>query len=559
MALQIRGDQLKGIKNDSIAAVDANHDGIDLAKLNLTQGATFSGALVLSNDNEHSGILSVSNTTDSTSHTDGSLIVSGGVGIAKKLFVNSDADISGSLVVDGDVTLGSDTNDTITIKGNLQVDGTTTTINSTELTVDDLNIIVASGAANSAAANGAGLTIDTGEASEGDNPQFTWYSVGGTERFELNKAIKFEGAVTVDNNMTLSSNRSLQMTNGSGSTTINLSGTDGSITSASLSCSGNIATSGGSVSGVSISDGTASMSGGNLTSLNSVTSSSFQNAASSATFSVSSAGAVSAASLTSSGAIQFGSLSDGSVSLGGFVPSSVGAATFISSHDNDTSIPTSAMIQDYVDYKFQNTSLSGDVTGDLTGDIKNSDGTLVLDNGSDTVGLVIYSGDGTQDVFSAGTDGSDAYFEGDIRKEDNTVLVDIDDANGVYFKGKVSDITNHEITQLSDVSISANGLGVRDMLMVNSSNEIENVYEVIKYVSVDMTAGKGESQAVSLDVDRNADYESIAMVFLNGQKLRYGADSSTNDFYFSAAGTITFQASTLASGDELEIRYIVAS
>src|SRR6056300_1318996 len=49
---------------------------------------------------------------------------------------------------------------TVVIAGNLQVDGTTTTINSTTLEVDDLNITLASGAANAAAANGAGITVD---------------------------------------------------------------------------------------------------------------------------------------------------------------------------------------------------------------------------------------------------------------------------------------------------------------------------------------------------------------------------------------------------------------
>jgi hypothetical protein len=61
-------------------------------------------------------------------------------------------------------THGDDTG-TLVVAGNLQVDGTTTTINSTELTVDDLNIVVASGAADAAAANGAGITIDGANAS----------------------------------------------------------------------------------------------------------------------------------------------------------------------------------------------------------------------------------------------------------------------------------------------------------------------------------------------------------------------------------------------------------
>ena len=55
-----------------------------------------------------------------------------------------------------------DNTGTVVIAGNLQVDGTTTTINSTTVEVDDLNITLASGAANSAAADGAGITIDLG-------------------------------------------------------------------------------------------------------------------------------------------------------------------------------------------------------------------------------------------------------------------------------------------------------------------------------------------------------------------------------------------------------------
>ena len=49
---------------------------------------------------------------------------------------------------------------TVTIPGNLTVSGTTTTVNSTVVTIADLNITLASGAADAAAADGAGLTID---------------------------------------------------------------------------------------------------------------------------------------------------------------------------------------------------------------------------------------------------------------------------------------------------------------------------------------------------------------------------------------------------------------
>lgn len=61
-------------------------------------------------------------------------------------------------------THGDDTG-TLRVAGNLTVDGTTTTINSTTVTTADKNIVIAQGAADSAAADGAGITIDTVDAS----------------------------------------------------------------------------------------------------------------------------------------------------------------------------------------------------------------------------------------------------------------------------------------------------------------------------------------------------------------------------------------------------------
>lgn len=72
----------------------------------------------------------------------------------------------------------------IQIKGNLQVDGTTTTINSTTLDVDDLNITVAKGSANAASANGAGLTADLGV---DGTATFTYDSAN--DRWSMNKSL----------------------------------------------------------------------------------------------------------------------------------------------------------------------------------------------------------------------------------------------------------------------------------------------------------------------------------------------------------------------------------
>jgi hypothetical protein len=61
----------------------------------------------------------------------------------------------------GNTTFGSGslTTEDLTVSGNLTVNGTTTTINSTTLSIDDKNIVLADGAANSAAADGAGITV----------------------------------------------------------------------------------------------------------------------------------------------------------------------------------------------------------------------------------------------------------------------------------------------------------------------------------------------------------------------------------------------------------------
>ena len=49
----------------------------------------------------------------------------------------------------------------VIIRGDLQVDGTQTIINSTTMTVDDKTIVLADGAADSAAATGSGIEVST--------------------------------------------------------------------------------------------------------------------------------------------------------------------------------------------------------------------------------------------------------------------------------------------------------------------------------------------------------------------------------------------------------------
>ena len=68
--------------------------------------------------------------------------------------------ISGPATLTIDPGVVGDNTGTVVIAGNLQVDGTQTTVNSTNITIDDKNLVLASGAATQAATNEGGLIID---------------------------------------------------------------------------------------------------------------------------------------------------------------------------------------------------------------------------------------------------------------------------------------------------------------------------------------------------------------------------------------------------------------
>ena len=78
--------------------------------------------------------------------------------VAPALNLDGAADISGSLSVGADLT----------VAGDFIVNGTTTTVNSSTVQIDDLNLQLADGAAAASAVNGGGLTLAT----SGDD--FTW-------------------------------------------------------------------------------------------------------------------------------------------------------------------------------------------------------------------------------------------------------------------------------------------------------------------------------------------------------------------------------------------------
>jgi len=105
---------------------------------------------------------------------DSSGIINGTLVVNDKLTVNDEAFISGRLIVNGD----------------FQVNGTTTTVNSTTLSVNDKNIVLADSAPNAAAADSAGITI------AGANAKFYYKAL--PDAWLMNKELIIESDLTVE-------------------------------------------------------------------------------------------------------------------------------------------------------------------------------------------------------------------------------------------------------------------------------------------------------------------------------------------------------------------------
>ena len=126
--------------------------------------------------------------------------------------ITLDADGADIVLKDGGTTFGSMTNSSgelviksgstpttamtfsganVTLAGNLTVSGTTTTVNSTTVNLNDHNIVLDSGNDTSAVINGAGITIEGGS---GDDATFTYNTTG--PQFELKLGSSFEDLQT---------------------------------------------------------------------------------------------------------------------------------------------------------------------------------------------------------------------------------------------------------------------------------------------------------------------------------------------------------------------------
>ena len=162
--------------------------GTTVGNLTLANGSITDSSGAISFENEN--LTTTGSVNGAAGNFTGAVGVDGNFDVAtNKLTVNATTGntlIAGTLDVTGSVTVSGD----LTVTGNLQVNGTTTTVNSTTVDIADLNITVASGASTSAAANGAGLTVDGASA--------TMLYVNSTDSWDFNKAVICTSGFTGD-------------------------------------------------------------------------------------------------------------------------------------------------------------------------------------------------------------------------------------------------------------------------------------------------------------------------------------------------------------------------
>ena len=142
-----------------------------------------SGALEDSSNLTFNGSqLGITGTVNASSTITGTEFHTGASGSAIRVTSNT---ISGPATFTLDpATIGDNTGKVI-IAGDLQVDGTTTTVNSTTVNIVDKNIQVATGSANDAAANGGGITIASGDGNKTFQFEATGDNLASSEHLNL--------------------------------------------------------------------------------------------------------------------------------------------------------------------------------------------------------------------------------------------------------------------------------------------------------------------------------------------------------------------------------------
>lgn len=182
-------------ESDTLTFLSGN--GISIATDHTNKSITIDSSIdIFKNVAVGSTILTANDPNDTVRFAAGSGVLISASSLTNTITVSSTGNLS-NLEVTGDSSLntltvtGDSSVANLTVSGNLIINGSTTTVNSTALTIADYNITLAQGANTAQLANGAGVTVS------GANASLNWDY--GSLSWQLNKTV----TPSVNNSLTL--------------------------------------------------------------------------------------------------------------------------------------------------------------------------------------------------------------------------------------------------------------------------------------------------------------------------------------------------------------------
>lgn len=162
----------------AITSTTASTDN-DTGALTVDGGVGINGRLNVGGNAHFSAVTRFFSTDDSSSVDSGAVTIDGGLGVNKNVFIGGYFRVLNQAVIDSDLTVG----------GNLIVNGTVTTVNSTTVQIDDKNIELGTVATpTDITANGGGITLKGAT-----DKTIIWNSTSG--RWETNVGFNTPGSL----------------------------------------------------------------------------------------------------------------------------------------------------------------------------------------------------------------------------------------------------------------------------------------------------------------------------------------------------------------------------
>ena len=244
--------------------LDVSGDTLVEGTLDVSSNTTMRGTLTVTEDASFNGDVDISGTLDVSGDTtiDKTLTVTedasfnSNVDISGNLDVSSNTTMGGTLTVKGDVTISSklnasaifyidpaahgDNTGKVIIRGNLQVDGSMTTINSTVVDISDRILVLASNSNGGSESDNAGIDVSGGGSIKYYIENNGEWKIDSNTEISGNTTMKgtldVGGATTLSSSLTIkddNSNEKFKVTNSSGNVTA-----EGTLdVSGSISCS----------------------------------------------------------------------------------------------------------------------------------------------------------------------------------------------------------------------------------------------------------------------------------------------------------------------------------